>query len=362
LYLRLLNRIPNKRDFLARSLGSLGILRLLEGLPASRRPTLVVLTYHRIAEPGIDTNPYYDPVISATPEAFRAQVRFLRDRFQILSLQDVLDWDVASMTSSGTMAVLITFDDGYRDNFDVALPILHELGAPAMFFIPTEFLQRPRLPWWDHVACAIKRTNATTIKLKWQPDGVETTIDLENDPTVSRRTATIMTIIRAFLDGSVRDEPWFLAQLDQQAGVVIDDESSGRDLFMGPDQVCQLVGAGMSVGSHGHSHMALAQLDEPAQRLELSGSKQILEQLLGSDVTAVAYPYGWPGTFTARTCALAAEAGYRLAFSSVEGVNHPGAADFDPMDLRRLNVGTGDSCRLLHARAALHGVFGRSPL
>src|SRR4051794_34443483 len=87
---RLLNRIPNKREFLARSLGAMGILRLLERISTRRWPALVVFTYHRIGFPGIRTNPYYDPVISASPEAFRDQVRFLRDRFSIVRLEEIV--------------------------------------------------------------------------------------------------------------------------------------------------------------------------------------------------------------------------------------------------------------------------------
>ena len=76
--------------------------------------------------------------------------------------------------------------------------------------------------------------------------------------------------------------------------------------------------------------------------------------------TVIAYPFGWPGTFTARTTELAAEAGYHVAFSSLEGVNRPGRPGFEPLALRRLNVGTGDSPPLLRARAALHAAVGRS--
>ena len=61
--------IPNKREFLARAFGKLGVLDLLEQTIARRRPGLVVLTYHRIAEPEIDM--FYSPVISATPESLR---------------------------------------------------------------------------------------------------------------------------------------------------------------------------------------------------------------------------------------------------------------------------------------------------
>ena len=70
---RLLDRITNKRELLARAFGSLGFIGLLEQI-ALRRPALVVLTYHRIAVPGNASNPYYDPVISATPDAFEAQI------------------------------------------------------------------------------------------------------------------------------------------------------------------------------------------------------------------------------------------------------------------------------------------------
>jgi peptidoglycan/xylan/chitin deacetylase (PgdA/CDA1 family) len=359
--LRLLDRIPNKRESLARSLKSLGLLRLLEAITAARRPVLAVLTYHRIALPGMDCDPYYDPVISATPEVFRAQVRFLRDRYSVLRLDDVAALAAAPPSRAGRPAALITFDDGYRDNYEAALPILRELDVPATFFIPTAFLQAPRLPWWDHVACAIKRTRSPRLTLARHPgDMAPLAIDLGHSPGTGVRTAAIMTIIRAFLDGAIRDEPWFLAQLDDQAGVAIDANARGGELFMSWVQVRQLADAGMSIGSHGHSHAALAGLDEAAQRRELAESRSILEEALGREVAAVAYPFGWPGTFTARTTHLAAEAGYHLGFSSREGVNHPGIPGFEPMALRRLNVGTGDTPALLQARATLHAAFGSS--
>ena len=258
-------------------------------------------------------------------------------------------------------AALITFDDGYRDNFTTALPILRELGVPAAFFIPSGYLEAPRLPWWDHVACAIKRTSSPRLVLERHPgDPAPLTIELGTNPTDAQRTAAIMTVIRAFLDRAIPDPPWFLDRLDRQADVAIDAEARGRDLFMGWDEVRQLLAAGMAVGSHGHSHVALGGLDDDAQRRELAGSKAALEQSLGREVPAIAYPFGWPGTFTARTTELAAEAGYRLAFSSLEGVNRPVRPGFDPLSLRRLNVGTGDSPALLRACAALHAAVGRS--
>ena len=89
------------------------------------------------------------------------------------------------------------------------------------------------------------------------------------------------------------------------------------------DQAKQLAdsGAGMAIGSHAQSHPRLASLNEDAQYQELASSKQILENRIGRPIKALAYPYGWPGSYTAATMALAARAGYRVAFSSHEGIN-----------------------------------------
>jgi len=363
---RLLDRIPNKREFLARAFGSMGFLRLLEQIGASW-PVLVVLTYHRIAVPGISSNSYFDPVISATPEAFEAQLRFLSTRFHILSLEDVLDiaadkgLSASILPDSGKPIALVTFDDGYRDNYETALPILCKLGVPATFFIPTGFLDTARLPWWDHVACVLKRTRVPRFSLERWPGDVEPiVINLESTSSSQHRIMAITVVVHSFLDGAINDELWFLAQLDRQAEVSIDTSMLGRELLMNLDQVKQLADAGMSVGTHGQSHRALASLHDATQYHELTESKRFLESSLGLDIKALAYPFGWQGTFTARTMQLAIEAGYHLAFSSREGINRPGNAAFQPFALRRLNVGTGDSPTLLRARAVLHTAFGTS--
>ncbi len=347
--------IPNKREFLARAFGRLGVLGLLEQTIARRRPGLVVLTYHRIAEPGADL--FYDPVISATPESFRVQVEWLHNRVRLLTLDELID-QVESGSPWREPAMLLTFDDGYRDNFDVAVSILGERKAPATFFVPSAFLDSPRLPWWDHVACVIKQTTVRRLIVERHSKGGPS--PLEIDLQTMSRSAAIVKTIRAFLDGTIADEHWFLDRLAERAMVEIDSEGLGRKLFMGWSHVRQLadLGAGVTIGSHAHSHRNLAALDDDTQFHELAGSKQILEARLGRAIKALAYPYGWPGTYTMKTKALAAQAGYQLAFSSREGINQ--LATFDRYDVSRLGVGSTDSAALLRARSALHAAFGKS--
>ena len=359
---------PEEARVLAQMLGSIGLVRLLEQIATWQR-VLVVLTYHRIATPGHPSNLFYDPVISATPEAFEDQLRFLAKRFHIigpdvlLDIASKIDGNIGVFPETGKPLAFITFDDGYRDNFDTALPILRKLAVPATFFIPTRFLTAACLPWWDHVAFVLKQTNVPELTLKrCIGDADPIFIDLGLSSDARSRTVAIMTVIRLFLQDMIDDERWFLTQLDEQAEVSVDTVALGRDLFMSLDQVRQLCDSGMSVGSHCHSHRMLAGLDDSTQLYEVAESKRFLENALGREIQMLAYPFGWSKTFTARTVQLAIDAGYRLAFSSVEGVNRIGSPALQLFALHRLNVGLGDSSSLLRARVVSYAAFGKSLL
>jgi peptidoglycan/xylan/chitin deacetylase (PgdA/CDA1 family) len=341
--------IPNKREFLARRLRGAGVLDLLERF--ARRPGLLVLMYHRIGTPA--DAPYYAPIWSASAGAFREQMTRLRATYRIATLGEAVALAASGFPVTEPTA-LVTFDDGYRDNFETALPILRELDVPAAFFLPTAFLQAPRLPWWDFVACAVNRATVRILRLE-RPEPLE--IDLDRTP----RPVAIARVVQACLSHhvDVNDERGFRAHLADRAGADVDDAALGRALFMTWDHVRALAAEpGMAVASHAHSHRTLARLPEAEQRDELTEARRILEQEVGHTVYAVAYPYGWPGAFDATTERLAREAGYQLAFTGVEGVNRPGATD--PFAVGRLTVGFADSPVLLRARMALYRVSGRS--
>jgi peptidoglycan/xylan/chitin deacetylase (PgdA/CDA1 family) len=353
--MRVLRGIPNKREFLARSLSGLGLIALLERAAAARGAGLAVFTYHRIAEPSAD--PFYAPVISATPEAFREQVNWLRDHFRLVTLSQLIA-KLESGSSWSQLTVLLTFDDGYRDNFDVAAPILRECGVPATFFICTSLLESPGLPWWDQVAYIMNMADARRLTLaRSRADGAPPVIiDLEH----MSRSAAIMTVIGLVLEEAIPEKEWFLDQLAEQAGVAVEHHRLGRELFMSWDQLRQLAdsGAELSIGSHTHGHPNLGKLDDASQRDELARSKQLLESHINREVDALAYPFGGVGSYTARTKALAAEAGYRIAFSGRGHINRPGELDRYEMD--RLKISLPDTVGLLRARTALQAVFGAS--
>jgi peptidoglycan/xylan/chitin deacetylase (PgdA/CDA1 family) len=348
-------RIANKRQFLARALAQTGLLAFLEKTIVQARPGLIVLTYHRIADPTTDR--FYSPVISATPDQFRDQVAWIADRLRTIGIDELID-HLGARNRWREPVVLVTFDDGYQDNFAVAAPVLRSHTVPATFFLPTAFLDAPCVPWWDQVAYVIKHTQVVQLSLARDAQGVAP--KLEIDLRQSSRDQAIMTIIGAFLAESIPDAHWFLEQLATQADVEVDAPQLGRELFMSWEQLRQLAepSTGISIGSHAHSHRKLAALDPDDQFEELARSKQTLEGHLGRPVRTLAYPFGWQGTFTPDTQAMAERAGYQAAFSSIPGINRP--AGLDRFAIRRLGIGSSDSAVLIRARTALFAAFGNS--
>src|SRR5438270_6415577 len=129
----------SKRDRLASFSAFVGATSLMERCP--RRPSLIVLNYHRLGD-GTKC-PYDSDVFSATADQFEQQVRYLKTKYRVASLAEAQDF--IERPSNQLPQVLITFDDGYLDNFELAFPILRKHGVPATFFLPTSFIGTDRL-------------------------------------------------------------------------------------------------------------------------------------------------------------------------------------------------------------------------
>jgi peptidoglycan/xylan/chitin deacetylase (PgdA/CDA1 family) len=336
----------SKRDRLAGLLSAGGLLRILDLV--ARRPCLLVVNYHRIGS--CEQNRFDDGVFSATADAFREQVRYLRANFEIFGQDELL-----KAASDGfrlkRAAVAISFDDGYRDNHEIAFPILRELGVPAFFFIPTEYVDRPRLPWWDRIAFILKTTSVARLRLD-DPHPLE--LDLRQTET----EAAILQFLKFFKTAGRYDEETFFGRLEERAEVAVDPSALGQELFMSWDQIQQLRAAGMGIGSHTHSHRILAYLPKDEQQDELSKSKARLESVLGESVETIAYPVGSTQAFTELTKSLARDVGYRAGFSHYGGINRPGRTDC--YDIQRNPVDESETFPLFRARAVLHNLTGKS--
>lgn len=323
-----------------------GVLNVLERLPSARG--LLVLNYHRVGE--LTGNPFDDATFSATAEAFRAQVTYLKARFALPPVRDILDSLARGRFDDPT--ALVTFDDGYRDNYEIAFPVLRDLGVPACFFVVTGLLDAPTLPWWDRVAYSVKQTGVDRLRLDY-PDRLD--FDLRATP----RARVAWRILRAYKDARLLDEARFFDELAARTRVTVDVDRLGRTLFMSWDAAREMAHAGMTIGSHTATHPLLASLHEAAQRGELRESRERIGQMVGATPEVLAYPVGGPAAFTPATKRIAREAGYRAAFCYYGGLNRPATTDL--FAIARVAVEHADTWSQFRMRTTLNAVgFGSS--
>jgi peptidoglycan/xylan/chitin deacetylase (PgdA/CDA1 family) len=334
------------RRALASSLASrFKLVSLLERV--AMRPGLIVILYHRIARP--EDCVYDRAVIEATPDVFDEQMKMLRRRHSVVG-PDELREIVERPSSLRHLRVAITFDDGYRDNYSVAFPILRSHGLSALFFLATQFVGSHELTWWDRIAYAVRHTKRSQITLEL-PVPVTVTIEPRD------RERAIQTVLRAFKRGGQVDGPTFLAMLERVCEVTIPTQAEERQ-FLSWEEALEMQRGGMGIGSHTHSHRILASLGRDEQRSELETSRR---HLLERGLTAadfIAYPVGGPDAFSETTKREAKAAGFRVAFSNYGGTNLRGRVD--PLDVRRIGIGVTEDTAQLRFRLAASATAGRA--
>ena len=294
------------------------ILRQGIGLLSSRRATgkLLVLTYHRVLET-------YDPIINEIDAVqFTQQMETLAGYFNVVSLAEGVE-----RLQSGTLApgsVCITFDDGYRDNFDVALPILDALNLPATFFVATGYLGNGMM-WNDVVIESMRSTSLQQLDLSEFELGVQA-IGTENE-----KIQLVDKLLGCWKYKSVGERDRLVKCLQELAEVKLDQR-----IMMTREEVCALSAAGMEIGGHTINHPILAVTELSEAKQQISACKQELETLVNKQVRFFAYPNGRSGKDYLNEHANAVkEAGYLAALTTNDGyINH----DANMYELPRVSV------------------------
>ncbi len=275
---------------------------------------------------------------------------FIRRYFDLPPLNDIVA-AVASNSHIKRPTALVTFDDGYRDNYELAFPILKSCKVPAVFFVPTDFVDRPSLPWWDRIAFVVKQSRTDIIEMKF-PEQIA--FDLRTTP----RKHVVKKILDLYKQHRGRDERKFISHLEEQAKISPPPHVLAHRWIITWDEIRNMISAGMSIGSHTHTHGILGGMDEATQARELRESKTILERETGQPITTLAYPVGSTTAFNEITKRLAKEIGYSLAFSYYGGVNWP--EHTDPFDIRRIGVEANESMSLFRTKTVFNSLFGKA--
>lgn len=253
---------------------------------------------------------------------FDRTVQFITSSFHVLPLQEAVERLREHRLPPASAC--ITFDDGYADNYTVALPVLERYGASATFFIATRFLDGGRM-WNDTIVEALRHTSRSVLsrevlELPQVPD-LELTSMTARWKAAERIIHAVKHVPQPERDRLTdRLQDWAQCRLPQ-------------DLMMSSEQVRSMSNRGMVIGAHTLTHPIMIRLSDEQARREVAESRAELNDLLGHPVELFAYPNGRPGLdYGPRDVQLVRELGFKAAVSTAWGAS---CGDDDFYQLRR---------------------------
>lgn len=274
-----------------------------------RRRRLVALVYHKVVPAHLS-----EAADGVRCEHFDSQIDVLSRLFDVGAPADASVSLTPAAKQSARYPMLVTFDDGYANNFLYALPILRAHRSPALFFVTTELLGTDRFIWTDEVRELMLQSPLTELRLNFQ--GAD-----EVHPLRDRGERLVAaTKLKARLKRLPHAE--FVEHLDhirQQSGVETLQHHEGTRMLSW-SALRTVASSGVTVGSHSSRHCTLTNLPDDLLQTDLEESQVALEGQMGSRTPYFAYPNGHRADFDDRVAAAARSAGFTKAFTMERGI------------------------------------------
>lgn len=287
---------------------------------------LSILTYHAVVRESL---PVADWCFLSEQE-FSRQLAYVKRTFAVIPLSEA----VARMREGSIRrpTAVLTFDDGFYNNYSIVFPILREARLPATIFLTTGLIHTEKTVWFCYLNRALTRCRQTSIE--WQ--GRRFVLDHP------RQRAEAATTIKSLLKGL--PHPQLLSEVETIVGRLgvdltapIERDSPYRMLDHGAIETMAKSGF-VEFGAHTRTHAILSRLPEAEQRAEIVGSVEAVAGLTGRPCTLFAYPNGQRCDYDAATIGVLEACGVTSCVTTLEG---PNDATTPPLELRRYGVGAG---------------------
>lgn len=313
---------------LAQLCGNLSLHRLILDKSSIR-----IVVYHRIMENFDPLHfPYDHELVDATTDEFDRELAHFKRDYNIVTFGDVI-----RMLDDGVplpeRALLITFDDGYQDNYLHAFPLLREHKVPATMLLAASFVGGDSTFWYDRLAFILRNLDQDSVSF----GGGKHDFRLTTDPARRMKVFKVIMEYLACVEDAERLQ--ILEEINAKYGYVYDRQGEEVRALSRPlnwQQVAEMSREGVEMGSHTMTHPFLSRVDRQQLLDEMTGSKALIEQHTGSPVRVIAYPNGQSRDFNDEVKQAAREAGYSIGLSYVDGVNP--LDELDRFALKRLHV------------------------
>ena len=275
----------------------------------------LILTYHRFS--------HTEDGRSTSSEAFEAQLAYLAKHYSLVKLSTLYE----SLKNGKPLerAAVITIDDGFRDVYEIAFPILRKYSAPATFFVITDFLDQKIWLWTDKLRYVTSQLppGPATVNI----NGRQLTFDLDGKSSRMEAATAINSVLKK-LPSEPRDA--VIEEIAATLNVVIPELPTSEYGPVSWEQLIEMDQGGVEIGSHTVTHPILPNVDDDQMRWELSASRERLESVLKRPVPLFCYPNG---SYDERTRNAVAAAGYECAVTTKPLLNEAGV---DPLALSRV--------------------------
>jgi len=280
--------MTGKRRLISNILFKTRLIRLIQLLYSHNH--IVVLNYHRVRSrasyDSCDLCNFDDSLFDVDEKQFVRQMKWIKRHARILSETDLINL-LYGPTSDHQLSkyprVVITFDDGYRDNYTIAYPVLKSLEIPAFFFVCTSMIDNRCLGGWDILAYLLKKCEKPSITLNGK------NYDLRSNQRHSLEL--IQTDMKAMPCEQLNE---FIRSISDICEVELPSIDLQNNELLTWKNIEDMTSHHMTIGSHTHSHSVLTGMASDQHLKELMTSKQILEKRTGRPILSMAYPFGDP--------------------------------------------------------------------
>ncbi len=264
-----------------------------------------IFVYHRFDERG---------ELGISKDAFQWQLSVIKDKFHAMTLSEYIEQEQRGKKREKP-AVIITVDDGYRDFYKIAYPLLAQYKMPATLFVTTKFVDGEMWFWWDKIRYILNH-GAKKIR-EFNYNNTLYRIDSASSSGIETAWHKLCDSCLPFPE---HEKPNFIQRLGHSMEVIVPDAPPKEFAPMTWDEVIKVSKDSVEIGSHTLSHPVLTNIDIAEAKEEIEQSKKSIEEQTGFEAKVFCYPHGRLSDYNQQISDLAAKAGYQGAVVAHDGI------------------------------------------